>query len=156
MKVFNRTTRSLCLGVVLAGAGLVSTAIAAHPAFAHVAVCRRDPIIKLSNGKQINMVATYSADPASVSKVVYSLNVPVGVSITKITYTGLTAGDEQVQFQAKQPAGSYSLSTTVTASRTSFAVSATDSLVSQSTGATLASGTAVGMNNKPVTINLKG
>jgi hypothetical protein len=157
MKILSRATRGVCLATALAGGGLLSSALAAHPAFAHASVCRSDPIVLLSNGEQVNMVANFTADPASVSKIVYSLKAPSGATITKITYTGgAFASKEQVQFQANQPSGTYSLATTVSATGTSFTVSATDTLISQATGSTIASGTASGTSNKPVTVNLKG
>jgi hypothetical protein len=67
-------------------------------ASARVKVCRKDPVVSLSNGDVVQMTATIETDAANVRHVTYTLRVPQGTTMLRIAYTGgsLRARDETV------------------------------------------------------------
>lgn len=134
--------KSLLGAGVLGAVGLLSplTALATH---AHSAPCRSDPILALSNGKTLQVTASINDAQSDVSKVLYTVNLPAGVSVKKITYTtGWKTNVEQVQVNSTEPSNTYVTTTSVTTASGSYAFTATDNLMSGTT--TLATGSASG------------
>ncbi len=95
--------------------GLVFTLLAPHATFAAIRSCRADPIVWLSNGDSVQMTVEIAAEAADVRRIEYTLHVPIGVSATKIVYTGgALQSKEEVVFVADQPASQYMTDTVVT------------------------------------------
>ncbi len=97
---------------------------------ARVITCRKDPIVSLSNGKQITITVTISTDASNVTSSTYVVHAPVRTSVTKIVYTGgtSTSTTEKVVFSADLAATRYSTDTLVTTTPSGIAVSATTAI----------------------------
>jgi hypothetical protein len=127
--------RSLLVGgAVLAGLILDGTINPGH-VFAGYSVCRTDPIVQLSNGKTVKVLASISDLAADVQNVAYTVHIPAGVSLVHSTYTGGTfAGKESLTVFADAAAATYTTTTTVTTGHSGVVVTATTSVTtSQST-----------------------
>lgn len=72
---------------LLAG-GLLSLGLLAGPlagsAHAAYVTCKTDPVITLSNGKQVTLWAVVMTDASNISAVYYTLHVPVGTAVRSI------------------------------------------------------------------------
>lgn len=92
--------------------------------------CRTDPIFKLSNGDVVNITLDISADASNVRNVTYSLHVPAGITVTKVTYTAGGLGTKETyKIYQDSPAKTYTTDTLVTTQNTgSIAVIATTRL----------------------------
>ncbi len=115
----------------LAIAGLAGLLLGTQ-AHAQVTACRKDPIIKFSNGKQLDVVATIGNAATDVSKVTYAVKIPTGVSVTSVIYTGGTsAGNGSVTVSATNAGGTYATATRVTTVTTKSTVTVTATLLSR-------------------------
>lgn len=77
-------------------------------------LCRSDPVVKLSNGITLNLIAYVAADSSQILEIHYDLHVPVGTSLTHITPTSaMKSGLETFTLYADQAAGKYQVITTV-------------------------------------------
>jgi hypothetical protein len=84
------TISSILLGLLLSLQGVEQAA-------ALVRACRGDPIVWLSNGTKVTMIASIAADASQVKMVTYTLHAPRGASVTKVLYTGgVLQGKERV------------------------------------------------------------
>src|SRR5579884_3880257 len=85
--------------------GLLAGTLEAHAAYQ---VCRTDPIVLLSNGRQLNIVESVSDVASDINAIQYSVHVPSGVGVRKITYTGgPLKGKESVTFYTDAASGQY-------------------------------------------------
>lgn len=50
--------------------------------------CRADPLVFLSNGDTVRIIATMDTSAANVASINYTLRVPQGVSVNRVVYTG--------------------------------------------------------------------
>jgi hypothetical protein len=66
--------------------GAALQAPAASPAAAAIVACRGDPIVWLSNGETIQIIAEVAASAAEVQEVVYTIHVPLGATMTRVVY----------------------------------------------------------------------
>jgi hypothetical protein len=105
----------LCFGIVLE----------APSASAAVSGCRGDPIVWLSDGTKLTMIANIEADPSQVKMITYTVHAPRGLSVNQIVYTGgVLAGKERVvvlfdrtsgyQVEARAEVGSKLVPVTIT------------------------------------------
>jgi hypothetical protein len=77
--------------------GLLLSLQGTEEAAALVRACRGDPIVWLSNGTKVTMIASIAADASQVKMVTYTLHAPRGTSVNKIVYTGgALSGKERV------------------------------------------------------------
>jgi hypothetical protein len=84
------TIGGLLLGLLLSFQGTEQAA-------ALVRSCRGDPIVWLSNGTKVTMIASIAADASQVKLVTYTLHAPRGTSVDKVVYTGgALSGKERV------------------------------------------------------------
>jgi hypothetical protein len=92
--------------------------------------CRTDPIFKLSNGMLLTITLDISTDAMNVRNVTYSLHVPPGVTVTKVTYTAGGIGTKEMyKVYPDSPAKTYTTDTVVTVQATgSIAIIATTQL----------------------------
>jgi hypothetical protein len=117
-------------------------------------LCRADPVVILSNGVTMDFGATITTLPMFVTEVHYELHVPAGVSLVAVihTPTWLTS-QETFTFYADQPAGQYTIITTVHTSVGNTSVVADGTLISPF-GLRLDRGTAPGVEGSPITLVL--
>jgi len=73
---------------MLLGLGLLCSSLVSLPAQAAISGCRSDPAVTLSNGVQILLYEDISDTATDVTKITYTLHVPVGVTVTSISYSG--------------------------------------------------------------------
>ena len=98
-----RTRRSL-LAAGLCTAGLLASPLSAHAALS----CRADPIVTLSNGRQVQMSDLIFDATSNVSKVAYTLHGPVGTTVKSVSYANTDPGIvETFQYVADNQAGDY-------------------------------------------------
>ena len=117
-------------------------------------LCRADPVVVLSNGVTMDFGASITTLPMNVTEVHYELHVPVGVELVAVihTPTWLTS-QETFTFYADQPAGQYTIITTVHTTLGDTNVVADGTLVSP-LGETLDLGTTPGSEGSPITLVL--
>ena len=111
-----RSHRRLLLATALT-AGCALAPVLPRPAHAEISVCRRDPIINLSNGATVDLTVTISDTPADVQHIAYTLHAPAGTSVVDVIYTGGMRGIESLQFQADQTTNTYKASALVSTIR---------------------------------------
>jgi hypothetical protein len=76
--------------------------------------CGTDPIVTLSNGYLLKISTTINDAQSDVQNVTYTVNVPAGVSVTGVTYTGSGwNGKEQVYVSSKNAPGTYDMDANV-------------------------------------------
>jgi len=121
--------RRLVLAIALLLSLGVMASISVDAAFVS---CRADPLVFLSNGDTIKIVASMETPASNVKSINYVLHVPPGVSVTKVVYTGgPVAGKEALQVFGDAPANSYTTDTLVTTRTSGVQVTATTSLRGQ-------------------------
>src|SRR4051794_12296378 len=74
---------------------LVWVGLSTPSAFAAAGGCRSDPIVWLSNGAKVTMVASSTASASTVKLITYTVHVPRGVRMTKVVYTGGVLKDKE-------------------------------------------------------------
>lgn len=105
----------LCFGII----------VDAPSASAAISGCRGDPIVWLSDGTKLTMIANIAADPSQVTMITYTVHAPRGLSVTQVVYTGgVLAGKERVvvlfdrtsgyQVEARAEVGSKLVPVTIT------------------------------------------
>jgi hypothetical protein len=120
----------------LTSAPLLAYHAAADASTTSLSACRSDPILKLSNGKQLSMVVTIFDTATYVSKIAYSAYIPTGITVKSVTMTGSPfAGKESVAVYATNPANSYTTKTYVTDSHSNITVTAQTTLATFAGGA---------------------
>ena len=97
----HRARRMRLTGVAVA-TGVFLALMTMTTAFGVVS-CRRDPIITLSNGTQVQLVTSINASASQVTSVAYKLNIPSGLTVANVVYdTGTPA--ETFTWTANEPA----------------------------------------------------
>jgi len=109
---------------------LLALAVAAFPTgnvSAALARCRTDPIFLLSNGDSLNVTVDISTDATNVRNLTYTVHVPAGVTVKKVTYTAGGLGTKEMYKVVQDSvAKTYKTETVVTTQNTgSVAVKAT-------------------------------
>jgi hypothetical protein len=116
-------------------------ALTAHTASAALGTCRTDPIVTLSNGTKVQIVAHIGAGVANVNSIAYTLHAPAGTTVTSVDYLGdVSSRLESLHFYADAPARSYQGTATVT-TNTHIIPVYTSMAVTPSSGSSLASST---------------
>jgi hypothetical protein len=93
----------------LLGAGLCTAGLLASPLTAHAALsCRADPIVTLSNGRQVQMSDLIFDAASNVSLVAYTLHGPIGTTVKSVSYANTDPGIvETFQYVADKQPGDY-------------------------------------------------
>ncbi len=86
--------------------------------------CRRDPLVLLSNGVQVQMTVSIETDIRNVQEIVYAVHAPSGVQVAGVRYLGDTKLRESLLFYDDAPAGTYRTQIIVHALDKSAAVAA--------------------------------
>jgi hypothetical protein len=87
------------LGTAILIPALGASLLLTPSAHAKAAICRTDPLVHLSNGTVVQIVAEAEADPSSIQSITYTLHVPHGLSITEVEYMGdVSPENEQLLF----------------------------------------------------------
>lgn len=87
------------LGLAVLIPALSASLLLVPSASAKAAICRTDPLVHLSNGTVVQIVAEAEADPSSIQSITYTLHVPQGLSITEVEYMGdVSPENEQLLF----------------------------------------------------------
>jgi hypothetical protein len=80
--------------------------------------CRKDPMVWLSNGEQIQMAVMIEAAAEDVNDIRYTIHLPPGVTITRVVYMGNDRIAEQVVVgRTNMSANQYRTETLVTMKR---------------------------------------
>jgi DeoR/GlpR family transcriptional regulator of sugar metabolism len=64
-------------------------------AAAAIRACRGDPVVWLSNGTTLTMVASIAADASQVELITYTVHAPRGLTVSKVVYTGGVLQDKE-------------------------------------------------------------
>lgn len=75
---------------------VIATIASTSSASAALVKCRTDPIFLLSNGDSLNVSVDISADAANVRNLTYTVHVPAGVTVRKVTYTAGGLGTKEM------------------------------------------------------------
>jgi hypothetical protein len=86
--------------VVVAAAGIFAGVVNVRAA--QMVTCRTDPVIRLSNGVTLRLFEDIRDTPRDVTGITYGLEVPAGVRITSISYSGPVPTDLQSVAVAQQ------------------------------------------------------
>jgi hypothetical protein len=147
-----RGLASLALAVGIGTAML--PAVGAHAGSLIISTCRADPVVYLSNGKSLTLVANVSTALTNVSKISYTVKIPSNVTVKSIVYDQGMTTKEYVTASATNSANTYSTTYLVTAT-VGVSVTGTETLLS-STGSTLVKATGTGLTNKSFSITVVG
>ena len=122
----------------------------ASPADARFASCRVDPVVFLSNGDQVQLVASTETAESNVKVINYALHAPPGVTVLKVLYTGGPfSGKETFKFYNDASPNHYTTDTMVTTRVSGVKVTATTSL-----RATGISGSATGYERQHLQVTI--
>ena len=137
------------------GASLLCAALAPRAAHAQLASCSTDPIVALSNGTQVQITDTIGAALSAVQHIAYTVHVPAGTNVKKITYTAGLGTIETVVVVSDDAASTYDVTAVVTTPGLSATVTAraTVSKVDGNAGSGV-SATASGVSGQPVSLHL--
>src|SRR5215471_15514530 len=97
--------RSLLLGGTMLLAGLFAGSLTATQAHAHISICRRDPILTLSNGAQLTLYTDTSTDATNMKLVTFAVHLPKTITVKSILYD--QSGQEKVTLFYDQAPGLY-------------------------------------------------
>lgn len=89
----NKATNIIHLFVLVAI--IFAASLPTSHAAAALAKCRTDPIFVLSNGDSLNVTVDISADAVNVRNLLYTIHVPAGVTVKKVTYTAGGMGTKE-------------------------------------------------------------
>lgn len=155
MKCTEHLHRLALGGMILLG-GIIAGPLSSVHGHAQIVTCRSDPIIKMSNGKQLKLLSTIFDSSTYVSKVAYVVHIPSGVAMSGLTYTGgAFAGKENVVVYADNAANTYSNALTVSESHSSINVTAQEVLATSS-GSTIAQISVTGFANTTIKEQVSG
>ena len=140
-RLFGRSRR-LVLGASLLIAGLLAVTVAPGGAHAQWGTCYDDPVVFLDNGAIVFLGATFRGDSSSVSAINYVLNVPAGVSVTRVVYIGPNKDVETLTWAANNQADTYDSDTYVVAPNAAFSTVTTMVVVAKHRSADAAMGQA--------------
>jgi|SRR5579884_503792 len=104
------------------------------PSSAHIAGCRSDPTVTLSNGVQVTLYEDISDASTDVTHITYQLHIPKGLTAQSIVYTGdVPSSLQSVTTYADENAGNYDGYTVVTTGTPNISVTAYASATSGGT-----------------------
>lgn len=75
---------------------VIATIVSTSSASAALVKCRTDPIFLLSNGDSLNVSVDISTDAVNVRNLTYTVHVPAGVTVKKVTYTAGGLGTKEM------------------------------------------------------------
>ncbi|MDQ2743412.1 MAG: hypothetical protein M3Z66_14125 [Chloroflexota bacterium] len=140
-RLFGRSRR-LVLGASLLLAGLLAVTVAPGGAHAQWGTCYDDPAVYLDNGTTVYLGAAYFGDSTVVTAVNYTLHIPVGVSVTGVTYFGPNQNVETLNWAADNTAYTYDSDTQVIAPNASLGTVTAMAVVAKHTSVSTAMGQA--------------
>lgn len=146
----------LCAAVCLAGS--LAVGIVDQRTEAAVSGCRSDPVLVV-NGVTVDVVATLATVSSSVRELDYAVTVPVGSLINQTTLTVGIGFPEKVNytFSSAQPWGTMRIAMTVVTASGVQPFQTTEQATTLLSGLTLlAGGTASGLSNSVLVVNLGG
>ena len=112
------------LGASVLAAGLLAGLVAPHMAHAQVSGCTADPVVSLSNGTELDLVASIDASSKDVQQVTFNVTVPRGVQ--EVAYTpGLLGPKQVVNVYSQGGPHNYATATLVTTQTSGVHVTAT-------------------------------
>jgi hypothetical protein len=153
MKIRHRRLLPLAGALVLAGAG--TAAFLPHGTHAAVGIKHTGPILTLSNGRTVQVLASISDSQSNIKEIDYTIHGPSGTRELKVAFQKAWGGlINRAYYVADQASGTYTTDTyvkTVTLGTTNYAVSA-QSVVTHSTTKKAASST--GTENAHITVKL--
>src|SRR5581483_10376275 len=79
---------------------LIAALLVTGSAFA-ITGCRSDPLVTLSNGTSVRLVAEIGTSADNVNEVDYTLHIPQGLSVVSVQYDGLL--NENLTWVADKP-----------------------------------------------------
>jgi len=88
-----------------------------HTTSAHAAItgCRRDPVVTLSNGVQVQLTAAIATSTSNVKNISWVLHGPSGTTVRQVVFTeGNTNPTETFEYAADLPVSGYASDTVVT------------------------------------------
>jgi hypothetical protein len=142
--------RRACVAAAALMLATCSSALVSHPASAAVGLCRTDPHIQLTGGRNVDLSVSIGDVSSDVQQIQYTVHVPAGSDVKKVVYTGSDlSGRESITVVADNPADTYDTDTVVTTSD-SAAVTA-DTKV---TG--VGSGSASGTSGQDLSVHVSG
>jgi len=153
--VLQRISRLVPIGIVALSLAIVPLGTRSVSADEiQVGVCRFDPIVFLSNNHKLTLSTSVRLSKSKVLSVTYTLNLPSGVTVSKVVYTGGAAksGTESVTATSTNDAGTYDATVNVGAT-SSAAVTTNEKILNQATGAS-ASTSNSGLTNQNVLLHL--
>lgn len=151
-----RRACTLLAATMLFAISLLAVPFFSQTASAQLTGCRSDPLAKFSNGKQTALQAQIFDMSTDVNSVSYTLHIPTGVAMTKLTYTGgAFAGKETVTVYADNPSNTYTAITTVMTQKSSISVTDSTTLKSSS-GSTIATKSVTGLAGQSITQQVTG
>jgi hypothetical protein len=107
--------RCSLLAASLILSGVMSGALWATGAHAAISSCRRDPIVTLSNGDQVQLTADIATSASNVKNISYVLYGPTGTTVQQVVFTeGTTNPTETFNYVADLPVQGYASDTVVT------------------------------------------
>ena len=120
-------------------------------AHAQLSGCSTDPVLVLSNGTTIDVLASIDTSSDSVQKVTFTVHAPAGTSL--VTYTpGVLGPKEVVQFKADQRSGQYTTTTVADTVTGGVAVTASTKAIAADGATAVAS--VSGVSNQPLSVPL--
>lgn len=119
-----RFTRLSFGGAALCG-GLLLTSLGAVGVHAAVTACRSDPTVTLSNGAQVTLYEDIADTASDVTGITYQLHIPVGLTVTSVTYSGaISSSLQSLSVTADENTGNYDAYTVVSTKTPNIAVTA--------------------------------
>lgn len=129
---------------------MLATILPMSSASAALARCRTDPIFVLSNGDSLNISVDISADAVNVRNLTYTIHVPAGVTVKKVTYTAGGLGTKEMYKVVQDSvAKTYKTDTVVTTQNTGSVAVITTTILNK-----MYSATASGYNGQILTVTV--
>lgn len=143
-------------GALALAASLAVGALVPGHAFAGLSGCDLDPIVTLSNGAQLTIDTNVADVPGDIQNVVYTLHLPVGVTVTSVSYPDGYGVNESVNAYSDQRWGNLTVSSLVNTGTPGVAVTEQVNLTRASNNSDTRSvtGSASGLSGQVVTVQL--
>ncbi len=135
-------SRRLVLGASLLVAGLLAVTVAPGGAHAQWGTCYDDPAVYLDNGTTVYLGAAFYGNSTAVTAVNYTLHIPIGVNVTRVTYFGPNQNVETLNWSADNTANTYDSDTKVAAPGAAFSTVTAMAVVGNTTRVNAAMGQA--------------
>ena len=126
-------SKRLFLTSAVLACGLLSGPLASLSAHAAITACRSDPVVTLSNGMKVTLYENIYDSATDVSGISYQLHIPVGLTVTSVSYSGAVAASLQtITTSADENPGNFDAYTVVYTRTPNISVTAYMSATSSS------------------------